>query len=87
MAENPKISQDDFVYFIYSEQQEKMRKEVESKIGRVFNCGTVVVNGMRKPFTEISTKEVTRYPDAKIVASGYKSKIKYTDIRITLKRR
>lgn len=80
-------NKDEYVYFIYSEQQEKLRKEVEAKIGREFKCGLVVVRGLRVPFTEMNITGTSRFPDAKLVAQGIKSRMKYTDIRITTIRR
>lgn len=55
-------------YFIYSEQQLKLRKDVEYKMGRKFRVGHVIVNGTRKPFTELSSSPKSIYSDAKIVA-------------------
>lgn len=71
---------DSYVYFIYSEQQEKERTEIESRMSRVFKPGTVVVNGRRRKFTELSRKNTNRYPDCKLVAEGWKSKMTYTPI-------
>ena len=81
------VSTDPYVYFLYSEQQEKWRSEVEAKMGRVFEPGTVVVTGRRVPFTELSSKPTNRLPDVKIIAEGYRSKMKYADIKTTIKRR
>lgn len=67
-----------YKYFIYSAEQLKFRKEVESKMGKKFMVGHVIVNGVRKPFTEISTSPNSRYADAVIVTSGEESLIKYT---------
>lgn len=55
-------------YFIYSESQLKFRKEVELKMGRKFKVGHVIINGVRKPFTELSSSPKSIYSDAKIVA-------------------
>ena len=71
---------DSYVYFIYSEQQEKERTEIENRMSRVFRAGTVVVNGRRRKFTELSLKNKNRYPDCKVVAEGWKSKMTYTPI-------
>lgn len=65
-------------YFLYSETQLKMRKEVEAKMGKKFIVGQVIVNGIRKPFTELSSTSSSRYSDAKIVAQGEVSLMKYT---------
>ncbi len=65
-------------YFIYSSEQLKFRKEVESKMGRKFKTGHVIVNGVRKPFTELSSSSKSRFSDAKIVAEGDPSLMSYT---------
>lgn len=71
---------DVYVYFLYSEQQSKERSAIEKSMSRVFTPGTVVINGRKKFFTEISKKPVNRYPDCKVIAEGYKSKFVYTDV-------
>jgi len=71
---------DTYVYFLYSETQLKERSAIEKKISRVFTPGTVVIQGKRKPFTEISKSSTNRYPDCKLVAEGYKSKMVYINI-------
>lgn len=65
-------------YFLYSETQLKMRKEVEARMGKKFIVGQVIINGIRKPFTELSSTSSSRYSDAKIVAQGEVSLMKYT---------
>ena len=65
-------------YFFYSSEQLKLRVQLEKRRGKTFNVGHVIVNGTRKPFTELSTKETSIYPDAKSVASGEISLMKYT---------
>ena len=69
---------DQYVYFLYSEQQHKERSEIEKKMSRVFSPGTVIVNGRKKIFTELSRSSSNRYPDCKIIADGLKSKMMYT---------
>lgn len=71
---------DIYVYFLYSETQNKERTAIEKTMSRVFIPGTIVVNGKKKIFTEISRKTSNRYPDCKIVAEGYKSKMNYTPV-------
>ena len=63
---------DFYVYFLYSEQQNKERSEIEKKMSRVFSPGTVIVNGRKKIFTELSKSSSNRYPDCKIIAEGWK---------------
>ena len=69
---------DFYMYFLYSEQQNKERSEIEKKMSRVFSPGTVIVNGRKKIFTELSKSSSNRYPDCKIIAEGWKSKMMYT---------
>lgn len=57
-------------YFMYSSEQLKIRKQVELKMGKKFKVGHVIVNGVKKPFTELSNTGKSRYADAKIVAQG-----------------
>ena len=56
---------DFYVYFLYSEQQNKERSEIEKKMSRVFSPGTVIVNGRKKIFTELSKSSSNRYPDCR----------------------
>ena len=69
---------DTYVYFLYSEQQQKERSEIDKKMSRVFTPGSVIVNGTKRIFTELSKSSSNRYPDCKIVAEGMKSKMMYT---------
>lgn len=57
-------------YFLYSSEQLKLRKSVEEKMGKKFRVGHVIVNGVKKPFTELSSTPISRFADAKLVASG-----------------
>ena len=65
-------------YFFYSAEQLKLRVRLEKIRGKTFNVGHVIVNGTRKPFTELSTRDHSIYPDAKLVAQGEVSIMKYT---------
>lgn len=76
---------DKYVYFIYSEEQKVMRSDLEAKMSRLFIPGKVIVNGVRKQFTELNTTGNLRYPDSVIVAQGLQSKITYTDVEIRSK--
>lgn len=69
---------DTYVYFLYSEQQYKDRSEIEKKMSRVFSLGSVIVGGRKKFYTELSRNSSNRYPDCKIIAEGWKSKMTYT---------
>lgn len=55
-------------YFFYSSEQLNLRKEIEHKMGKKFYVGMIIVNGNRKPFTELSYKSTSKFPDAKLVA-------------------
>lgn len=66
-------------YFFYSYEQLTMRKQVEHKMGKKFKVGHVVVNGVRKPFTEITSSPRSRFADAKLVAFGDPTIIIYTE--------
>lgn len=65
-------------YFIYSAEQLQMMRSVESRLGKKFQVGQVIVNGVKKPFTELSLTDKSRYSDAKIVAQGDPDKMSYT---------
>lgn len=73
-------NKDTYVYFLYSETQEKERNTIENKLGRVFVPGVVVINGQRNYFTELSRKNTNRYADTKVVAEGWRSKMTFTNI-------
>lgn len=65
-------------YFMYSSEQLKLRKQVESRMGKKFKVGHVIVNGVKKPFTELTPAPKSRFSDAIIVASGDPQTMKYT---------
>lgn len=66
------------VYFMFSSEQLKVRKEADKKIGKIYKPGQVLVNGRYKQYTEIvSNPNNATYSDAIVVASGEKSKMKY----------
>lgn len=66
-------------YFFYSHEQLTMLKNVELKMGKKFKVGYVIVNGVRKPFTELSTSPKSRFADAKLVAQGDPSIMRYVE--------
>lgn len=68
-------------YFLFSNEQMKDRSRIEAKLGKRFKVGTVIVDGVRKPYTEISDKPKNRYSDTKIVVVGDTDKLKYTEPR------
>ena len=67
-----------YKYFLYSSEQLKFRKSMEQKMGKKFRVGHVIVNGVRKPFTEISSTPSSRYTDSKLVAQGEIATMRYT---------
>lgn len=65
-------------YFLFSRQQMEFRKQIEAKQGKKFKVGTVIINGVRKAFTEMSDSNRSQYSDAQVVAYGDISKIRYS---------
>ena len=62
------ISNDDYVYFLYSQQQFKEKNEILNRVGKKFVAGTVMINGTRKRFTELSKeKTLRRFIDTTII--------------------
>lgn len=68
---------DSYVYFLYSDQQSKERSDIDKRMSRVFSPGSVIVNGRKKIYTELSKSTTNRYPDCKVVAEGWRSKMIY----------
>lgn len=70
---------DTIVYFIYSSQQASIKREAHKRLGYSYKPPTVMVNGKMKQYTEIvyDTDKIS-YSDGIVVASGYKSRMKYT---------
>lgn len=75
------MAEDDyFRYFMYSQNQAKLKREIAEKLGRRLELGTVIVKGEQKLFTEIVINpDNIRYSDAQIVASGDIRTMKYTN--------
>lgn len=68
------------MYFMFSSEQLKMRITIEAKLNKRFKPGTVIVNGVNKPYTEIvRDPNNVRYKDSKIVMFGDLNLIKYTE--------
>ena len=65
-------------YFLYSSQQLTFRKEMEAKMGKKFVVGFVIVNGVKKPFTELSSTPNSRFSDAKLVTKGDPTVMNYS---------
>ena len=72
-----------YKYFLYSNDQYKQRESVEKNIGKIYTAGQVLVNGRWKNYTEISSNPANSFSDAKIVAEGDISDIKYTKAKST----
>lgn len=70
-----------YVYFMNSDEYVSKTNEVEAKLGRRFVVGNVIVKGVKKNYAIMSTtkKFLSQYPDAKLIAEGYKSKMQYTE--------
>ena len=74
-------------YFLFSASYMEKRKEIEAKMGIEFVVGTVVVNGIRKEFTNLqNTDKLFGYNDVRVIASGDISKMKYTVPTVKTKR-
>lgn len=67
-----------YKYFIYSSEQLKFKEKMEAKMGKKFKVGTVIYKGKKRSFTELSNTGKSNYSDAKIVAEGDITTIKYT---------
>ena len=71
-------SNSNYRYFIYSSEQMAFQKKMEEKTGKTYYVGTVIYRGKRVSFTELSRTGKSIYSDAKIVAEGDFTKMKYT---------
>ena len=78
-----------YLYFMFSTEHANKKNTVEGKLGKRFECGTVVVNGKKKKYSYVSTNKTVflkEYPDAKVVAEGYDNKMTYTECNTVAKR-
>ena len=67
-------------YFMFSKTQLDSRIQLEKRMNKKFKPGEVIVNGVRKQYTEIVTDpKNSRYSDAVVVIYGNKKDIKYYD--------
>ena len=65
-------------YFLYSQEQYKLRKQTEANLGKTYIPGQVLVNGRWKDYTEISSRPSNyKFADAKIIAEGYLDSVNY----------
>ena len=68
-----------YKYFLYSQDQIQEKESVLNTSGKTFVPGTVVVNGVRKQFTQLSNSAtMARFIDTKVVAQGELSTFTYT---------
>ena len=68
-------------YFLYSDSQYRMRREIEATINKKFIPGKVLYKGKWKNFTEISSSPDNGFSDCKVVAEGYLGDMQYQDFR------
>ena len=70
-----------YVYFVYSGEQIKEKNNILATRNKKFKCGTVVINGQRKQFTQIVTKmsQMNRYVDTRIICEGILGDFTYTN--------
>lgn len=67
-----------YKYFLFSQQQYQLRKEVELNLGKNYVPGKVLKSGRWKDYTEISdTPSNNKFADAKVIAEGYLDSIQY----------
>lgn len=67
------------MYFLYSREQFDEKNMILEKSNKEFVTGTVVVNGVKKEYTELSSEpELPRYIDTKIIAYGEPKDFVYT---------
>ena len=69
--------------FVYSDMQVKEEKEVGSRIGKTFICGSVSIGAKREKFSKIINKDELKamcdqYPDTKIIHTEKLSTARYT---------
>ena len=67
-----------YKYFLYSSQQLEFQKKIESNMGKAYQPGVVFTRGTKKSFTEMNETGKSTYSDAKVVAEGEESTMKYT---------
>ena len=70
-----------YVYFVYSGEQIKEKNSILAPHNKKFKCGTVVVNGQRKQFTQIVTSlgQMSRYVDTRIICEGILADFTYNN--------
>lgn len=66
-----------YKYFLFSKDQMDFRKKMDSKIGKTYRPGYVIVNGRRKNITEINSTGKSTYTDVQIIAEGEENNFDY----------
>lgn len=75
-------------YFLYSDEQIKEKNIILARSGKCFMPGTIVINGRKTKFTQISNNANigNRFSDIKIIAVGEESTFSYIAPTTELKR-
>ena len=68
-----------YKYFLYSEDQMNEKNQILERSGKEYVPGVVIVNGLRKKFTQLSSSPtLDRFIDTKVVAEGELNQFTYT---------
>jgi hypothetical protein len=68
------------MYFLYSDEQVKEKNKALERAGKRFVPGTIVVNGKKKMFSQLSSPNtLQRFVDTKVIAEGDPKNFIYTD--------
>lgn len=74
-------------YFLYSIEQIKEKNSILARTGKCFEPGTVVVNGTKMRFSQLSdTPSIPRFVDSKVIAKGELKDFVYTMPKTSTKR-
>ena len=66
-----------YKFFLFSKDQMDFRKKMDSKMGKTYKPGYVIVGGKRKTITEINSSGKSSYTDVIVIAEGEESKFDY----------
>lgn len=66
-----------YKYFLFSKDQMDFRKNMDSKVGKTYRPGYVIVGGRRKTITEINSTGRSSYTDVQLVAEGEENNFDY----------
>lgn len=65
-------------YFLFSNEQYRLRQKAELSLGKTYIPGRVLNRGKWNDFTEISSSPSNyKFADAKVVAEGYLDRMTY----------